>query len=91
VTSASSSISPSVEVSLAPASSATSSSSTPQATTSAVAQSQVAANAPAPTAVRDSSAQPLPFDISTVALQSRVTVNLGRRLAKPTEVKRGWW
>jgi hypothetical protein len=41
--------------------------------------------------VGESSAQPLPFDISTVALQSRVTVNLGRRLAKPTEVKRGWW
>jgi hypothetical protein len=30
----------------------------------------------------------LPFDISTIALQSRVTVNLGARDAQPTERKR---
>ncbi|KAF1912488.1 hypothetical protein BDU57DRAFT_542319 [Ampelomyces quisqualis] len=33
----------------------------------------------------------LPFNIQTVSLQSRVTVNLGRRLAQPTQTRRGWW
>jgi hypothetical protein len=33
----------------------------------------------------------LPFDINTIALVSRVTVNLGRREAEPTQRKRGWW
>jgi hypothetical protein len=66
--------------------------------TSAVAQSQVATDAPVPTPVPGTTAAGaeeqvtgLPFDINTLSLQSRVTVDLGRRLVQPTEVKRGWW
>ncbi|OAL55809.1 hypothetical protein IQ07DRAFT_178710 [Pyrenochaeta sp. DS3sAY3a] len=65
------------------------------ATTSVGLQSQLAADAPPiPTAGGNTATlqqNRLPFDINTVDLQSRVTVNLGRRLAKPTEAKRRWW
>ncbi|PZC91914.1 hypothetical protein A1F95_08386 [Pyrenophora tritici-repentis] len=77
----------------APAEAASSSPSAP-ISTSVAAQSQVAANAPPqPTIVGSSNAAAppsAPFDINTVALQSRVTVNLGRRVAKPTQMG-AWW
>jgi hypothetical protein len=70
------------------------SSATTAAGTSVPAESAVAGTTTS-AALPDSTAslqqnQQLPFDISTVALQSRVTVNLGRRLVKPTEAARRW-
>ncbi|KAF1840035.1 uncharacterized protein K460DRAFT_372008 [Cucurbitaria berberidis CBS 394.84] len=69
------------------------------ASTSVDVQSQVAAS-PTPTPLPGTSTTAaqqqngLPFDINTIELHSRVTVGLGRRLARPTTaVKRGrrWW
>jgi hypothetical protein len=34
----------------------------------------------------------LPFDLNTLSLQSRITVNLGKRVAQPTAaVEKRWW
>jgi len=57
---------------------------------SAVAGTTSAAALPDSTASLQQNQQ-LGFDISTVALQSRVTVNLGKRLAKPTAAARWLW
>jgi hypothetical protein len=60
--------------------------------TSVPAQSQVAGpTTVAPPSVTASLQQnQAPFDLSTIALQSRVTVNLGKREAQPTQKRRDW-
>lgn len=75
---------------LAIPSSSSSSSSSSAATTQVMAQSEVAGDAPMPTMIASMGGNNSPDIGKVTGLQSRVTVNLGRREAMPTEAKRGY-